>query len=77
MYSRRRPFHPQRLRETVLKWMPVSHNKEVQPGAAADNESPIKTVMRSKGFAWLAHGHASAYYWSHAGQYRRSYLPRH
>lgn len=69
VYSRRRPFHPQRLKETVLQWMPVSHNAEVKPGDAAANESPIKTVMRSKGFAWLAHGHASAYYWSHAGQH--------
>jgi hypothetical protein len=69
VYSRRRPFHPQRLRDMVLQWMPVSTNKEVAPGPLADNVSPIRSVMRSKGFTWMAHGHTSAFYWSHAGQH--------
>ena len=30
--------------------------------------SPIRTVLRSKGFIWLSSNHASAFYWSHAGQ---------
>jgi Cobalamin synthesis protein cobW C-terminal domain len=70
VYRRRRPFHPQRLRETVTRWMPVSRNKETESTAAPENnESPIRTVMRSKGFMWLSSGHATAFYWSHAGQH--------
>ena len=71
VYSRRKPFHPQRLRDVVLKWMPVSHNKAVDTPAedSAENTSPMRAVIRSKGFAWMAHGHANAYYWSHAGQH--------
>lgn len=26
-------------------------------------------MIRSKGFAWLANSHISAFYWSHAGQH--------
>ena len=70
VYRRRKPFHPQRLRQTVTRWMPVQHNLDSgttqQP---ADNKSPIATVMRSKGFMWLSSGHATAFYWSHAGQH--------
>jgi Cobalamin synthesis protein cobW C-terminal domain len=69
VYSRRRPFHPQRLRDVVLKWMPVSHNKAAESDPAAANTSPMRAVMRSKGFAWMAHGHANAFFWSHAGQH--------
>ena len=32
-------------------------------------DNPIKRVVRSKGFTWLANGHISAFYWSHAGQH--------
>ena len=57
-----------RLREMVLRWMPVSQNAET--GAApAVGESPIKAVLRSKGFMWMSHNHPTAYYWSHAGQH--------
>lgn len=74
VYLRRRPFHPQRLKDLVLRWMPVSHNKALDPekGDAAAPEaeaSPIRTVLRSKGFMWLSNGHTTAYYWSHAGQH--------
>jgi len=31
--------------------------------------SPIKTVLRSKGFMWIANSHTTAFYWSHAGQH--------
>lgn len=74
VYLRRRPFHPQRLKDLVLRWMPVSLNKTLDAGkgeaAAPEAEaSPIRTVLRSKGFMWLSNGHTTAYYWSHAGQH--------
>ena len=72
VYLRRRPFHPQRLKDLVLRWMPVSHNKALDNGedaAPAAEDSPIRTVLRSKGFMWLSHGHTTAFYWSHAGQH--------
>ena len=50
--------------------MPVSSNKETGGTAAPENNaSPIRAVMRSKGFMWLSSGHATAFYWSHAGQH--------
>ena len=57
-----------RLREMVLQWMPVSQNAETG-GPAAEGDSPIKAVLRSKGFMWMSHNHMTAYYWSHAGQH--------
>ena len=99
VYRRRRPFHPGRLRDTVLRWLPVatnaateeseeekrSKNKEEEGGegdtasaaasaaskeaAEAANPSPIRAVLRSKGFMWMSHSHATAFYWSHAGQH--------
>lgn len=95
VYRRRRPFHPGRLRDTVLRWLPVATNaatdgksgeeeekKEGEAGgeegavkdaaakeAEAQNPSPIRAVLRSKGFMWMSHSHATAFYWSHAGQH--------
>ncbi|CAL8471986.1 g11528 [Coccomyxa elongata] len=69
VYSRRRPFHPQRLRDTVLRWMPVSQNAETGQTVPEVGNSPIKTVLRSKGFMWMSHNHMTAFYWSHAGQH--------
>ncbi|KAG2488742.1 hypothetical protein HYH03_012740 [Edaphochlamys debaryana] len=69
VYARRRPFHPQRLKEMVLKWLPVAVNQAIDGEAPETGDSPIKTVMRSKGFMWLSSSHATAYYWSHAGQH--------
>ena len=31
--------------------------------------SPVKRVLRSKGFIWQSSSHDSAYFWSHAGQH--------
>jgi G3E family GTPase len=53
----------------VLKWLPVTHNKAIDGDAPAIGDSPIKTVLRSKGFMWMSNSHATAYYWSHAGQH--------
>jgi G3E family GTPase len=71
VYERRKPFHPQRLKDLVLRWMPVTHNKEVEKHDMPDDlsESPIKTVLRSKGFMWISNSHSTAFYWSHAGQH--------
>lgn len=94
VYRRRRPFHPGRLRDTVLRWLPVAtnaatDNEEKKEGggkdaadadadadaaaaakeAEAKNPSPIRAVLRSKGFMWMSHSHATAFYWSHAGQH--------
>eukprot|EP00878_Enallax_costatus_P047161 GHUV01057579.1.p1 GENE.GHUV01057579.1~~GHUV01057579.1.p1 ORF type:complete len:114 (-),score=29.36 GHUV01057579.1:66-407(-) len=59
-----------RLQDTVLRWLPVTHNKAVDAAAvaAAEGDSPIKAVLRSKGFMWLSNKHTTAFYWSHAGK---------
>mmetsp|Transcript_2194 Transcript_2194/g.3610 ORF Transcript_2194/g.3610 Transcript_2194/m.3610 type:complete len:598 (+) Transcript_2194:105-1898(+) len=69
VYSRRRPFHPQRLKEMVLKWLPVTSNLAIDNEAPEIGDSPIKSVLRSKGFLWMSNSHSTAYYWSHAGQH--------
>jgi len=69
VYSRRLPFHPQRLRDLVLRWMPVTHNKAIGDTAPETGPSPIQAVLRSKGYMWIANGHNTAFYWSHAGQH--------
>ncbi|KAL3158075.1 hypothetical protein ABBQ32_011681 [Trebouxia sp. C0010 RCD-2024] len=69
VYSRRLPFHPQRLREMVLRWLPVSSNSALEGQVPGAGDSPIKTVLRSKGFMWMSHSHTTAFYWSHAGQH--------
>lgn len=60
---------PPRLQDMVLRWLPVTHNKAVEPQAAASalGDSPIQAVLRSKGFMWLSNKHTTAFYWSHAG----------
>jgi G3E family GTPase len=52
--------------DLVLRWLPVSSNAEAVPVAG---DSPIKSVLRSKGFVWMSNSHATAFYWSHAGQH--------
>ena len=58
-----------RLRETVLQWIPVSHNKATGNLQATPGDSPLKAVLRSKGFMWMANSHNTAFFWSHAGQH--------
>ena len=43
--------------------------KNAAKEAEAKNPSPIRAVLRSKGFMWMSHSHATAFYWSHAGQH--------
>ena len=77
VYSRRMPFHPQRL-VRVVRQLPVSRNlatKGVEvdadgdsPAAAkGDGLSAFRSVIRSKGYCWIANSHNMARYWSHAG----------
>ena len=58
-----------RLREMVLRWLPVATNRALAGDAPQDGASPIKAVLRSKGFMWMSHSHTTAFYWSHAGQH--------
>ena len=58
-----------RLRELVLKWLPVANNAALDGGSQGVGDSPIKAVLRSKGFMWMSYSHSSAFYWSHAGQH--------
>lgn len=53
----------------MLRWLPATHNSALEGVAPATGDSPIKRVLRSKGFTWLANSHLSAFYWSHAGQH--------
>ncbi|KAK9791398.1 hypothetical protein WJX73_003423 [Symbiochloris irregularis] len=69
VYTRRRPFHSQRLKQMVLKWLPVSSNTALEGDSPEAGPSPIKAVLRSKGFMWMSHTHGTAFYWSHAGQH--------
>ena len=39
-----------RLKQMVLKWLPVSTNSALEGDAPAAGPSPIKAVLRSKGF---------------------------
>lgn len=32
-------------------------------------DSPIRRVLRSKGYMWMSNAHATALFWSHAGQH--------
>jgi len=83
VYSRRRPFHPQRLMQVVMH-LPVKVDpKSGQvvdrwsfPGSSEANEqldttdaAVMRAIIRSKGFVWVANQHRSAQYWSHAGHY--------
>lgn len=58
-----------RLKTLVLRWLPVTKNKAMGGEAAPAGESPIKAVLRSKGFMWMSNSHGTAYYWSHAGMH--------
>ncbi len=54
--------------------LPVARNGAVAPAAAAAAKgaaeaSPIRAVLRSKGFMWMDSQHDQAFYWSHAGQH--------
>lgn len=79
VYSRRRPFNPDRLKN-VIRQMPVVANSEQESKGGAweipergskdmDGSSPMRRIIRSKGFVWLTNFHRIALYWSHAGKF--------
>ena len=73
MYAARRPFAPARLQE-LLRALPADVTAAISDGKA-DHSSlnptarALATIVRSKGFLWLASSHDAAYYWSHAGNH--------
>ncbi len=48
VYSRRRPFHPQRLKDMVLKWLPVTSNTAIDSEAPEAGDAPIKKGERGR-----------------------------
>ena len=81
VYVRRRPFHPSRL-EAVVKELPTAlvgcgrhggseegDSDDPQQEEPLDTPEPVDfgTVIRSKGFVWLATFHTAALYWDHSG----------
>eukprot|EP00306_Pavlova_sp_CCMP459_P001453 CAMPEP_0185178876 /NCGR_PEP_ID=MMETSP1139-20130426/31728_1 /TAXON_ID=298111 /ORGANISM="Pavlova sp., Strain CCMP459" /LENGTH=505 /DNA_ID=CAMNT_0027744709 /DNA_START=3 /DNA_END=1520 /DNA_ORIENTATION=+ len=73
VYSRRRPFHPQRLVDKVIQNLPCKQNlalsAQLRKDTKVDQRSPFAALVRSKGFLWLSNNHLEAFYWAHAGNY--------
>lgn len=76
VYKSRRPFHPQRIMK-ALQLLPVvrgipsvvgentwDNNKNANDDTVA---AAFQSVLRSKGFSWIANSHIAALYWSQAG----------
>jgi G3E family GTPase len=79
VYSRRKPFHPERMKKLIAR-LPVSSGQdkaglegwvvpELATAAEQGRENPLRNVIRSKGFVWVSTYHRVALYWSHAGQF--------
>ena len=72
-YQRRVPFHPFRLRD-VIRELPVRLDKlalsdAVNLDGQADGGSPMRRLIRSKGFVWLSNSHTQMFHWTHAGRH--------
>ena len=63
------PGASRRLKTLVLQWLPVARNDATGHSQPAPGQSPVKRVLRSKGFIWQSSSHDTAYFWSHAGQH--------
>lgn len=73
VYAARRPFAPARLQE-LLRALPADVTAALADGNAVTSAldptaRALATIVRSKGFLWLATSHDAAYYWSHAGNH--------
>ena len=78
-YQRRRPFHPHRLM-SVIRELPVrlenlalsealmEKDKDAD-GPAAEARSPMRSLIRAKGFIWLSNSHSQIFYWALAGKH--------
>lgn len=78
MYSRRVPFSPARL-QILIEKLPADCTAALngtQSAATADDAvaRALASLVRSKGFLWLAASHDGAYYWSHAGSHFEAQL---
>ena len=69
--QRARPFHPHRLVDTVVRKLPVSRPGETlgraRDGAEAADDDPLGSVLRCRGFLWIAHDTRFAL--SHSGSH--------
>ena len=73
VYAARRPFAPARLQD-LLRALPADVTAAISDGktdhsALNPTARALATIVRSKGFLWLASSHDAAYYWSHAGNH--------
>ena len=71
VYRRRRPFDPMRLSRFLqsLGKISVTSANELVPSTDIAKTSKKTSILRSKGFVWMATSSAAAYFLSHAGQY--------
>jgi len=76
VYARRRPFAPRKLRALLAQLpfvvdatLPGSRLEHEGGEAGGEAAGPFATVLRSKGFVWVAPEGSVAYYWSHAGRH--------
>jgi len=76
VYARRRPFAPRKLRALLAQlpfvvdaMLPGSRLEHEGGESGSEAAGPFATVLRSKGFVWVAPEGSVAYYWSHAGRH--------
>jgi len=68
VYSARKPFNVDRLKSFSKEHFgaTVMSDSSDKGGDVGSEGSPIRKVLRSKGFVWLSAAHGCAWYWSHA-----------
>ena len=68
VYSARKPFNVDRLKSFSKEHFgaTVMSDSADKGGNVGSEDSPIRKVLRSKGFVWLSAAHGCAWYWSHA-----------
>ncbi len=71
VYTQRKPFHPTRFTAFLrsLGNLSISNITDISHDDATIDTDLQSTILRSKGFVWMATTGAAAYYMSHAGQY--------